>query len=55
MFVELWTGYIGRSITFIIECAKKLSVFEDVVQCLLNICLYDVCPSILTEPRSNQI
>ena len=30
-------------------------MFEDIVHSLLNLCLYDVCSLILTEPHTNQI
>ena len=33
---------------------EELTLFEDIVQPLLNMCLSDVCSLILTEPHTNQ-
>ena len=61
MFVESLTRYIDppyyrytihRCIVFTIEWSL---ILVDVVQSLLNMCLYDVCSLILTEPNTNQI
>ena len=54
MFVDILTWYIGPlSIAFVIN-VESLLVFEDEVQSLLDMCLYDVCFLILIEPYTNQ-
>ena len=34
---------------------EQLLILEDVVQYLVNMCLYDVCSFILTESNTNQV
>ena len=54
MFVDTLTWYIGPpSIAFIMN-VESILVFEDEVQSLLDMCLYDVCFLILIEPHTNQ-
>ena len=40
---------------FLIAYIEWLVIFEDAVQSLLNMSLYDVCSLVLTEPHANQI
>ena len=47
--------HIGPLNCVILVSVEQIFMFEDVVQSLLNICLYIVCFLILTEPHTNQI
>jgi hypothetical protein len=55
MYVDFSTGdIIGPPNCATIECRVVINV-EDIVQPPLNMCLYDVCTLILTNPHTNQI
>ena len=49
MFVDFLTGYKGPSIVLTIS-VDLLLLFGDAVQSMSNMCLYDGCSLILTEP-----
>ena len=55
MHVCWYLGWIHRSFQLCsILNVEQLINFKDVVQFLLNMCLYDVCTLILTKPHANQ-
>ena len=55
MFVDFLNEYIGPSDCVLLWNVEQLFIFEDIVQSLLNKCLYNVCSLLLTKPCSNQI
>lgn len=65
--LDLVMVIIKMHVCWFLECIHKSShmcsllsvdqllIFEDVVQNLSDICLYDVCSLIVTEPHTNQV
>ena len=54
MFVDFIIGYISPPDCVHYSSVEQLLIFENILQSLLNLCLYDVCSRILTEPHTNQ-
>ena len=52
MFVGFLTWYIGAPKLCSLLSVEQFLILEDVVQSLLNTCLYDVCSLILTEKNT---
>ena len=55
MLVDLLYGHIGPPNLCSLLSVEWLSIFEDTIQSLLNMCLYDVCSLIPTEQHTNQM
>ena len=53
--VEFSTGYIGSPNCVDYLNVEQLLIFEDAVRSLLNVCFYDVCSLIRTEPNRTPI
>ena len=55
MVVDFWIRYIRSSHMCSLLNVEWLLIYEDVVQSLLNMCVYDVWSLIITESHTNQL